>query len=102
MLFSVRMKGEQDMRKVYYIPDAPLMKGCRGMHVDRLQYALDGVFKYRGKNKISKIEPSYYGDETVSNIKTFQAAQGIKITGIYDHMTRQKLREVLHADKCME
>lgn len=81
------------MKKYIYIPDAPLKKGDRGMHVDRLQYALDTILKYRGKNKTSAIEPAYFGDTTMHRLASFQAAQGIKITGVYDSLTRQKLRE---------
>lgn len=77
------------------LPDAPLSKGDKGMHVDRLHHCIDNILKYKGKNKTSSLEPSYYGDITRDRILSFQAAQGIRTTGIYDKLTRQKLREAL-------
>ena len=75
------------------IPDAPLVRGDRGMQVDNLQNILKYILKYK-----KDPEPSYFGIFTEDKIKAIQERLGIKITGIYDHMTRTKLREVLHGN----
>lgn len=76
------------------LPDAPLIVGARGMHVDRLQVCLDTILKYRGKKKLQSMEPSYYGPATMEAVNRFQREQNIK-EGFYDKTTRQRLREVI-------
>ena len=75
------------------IPDAPLARGDRGMHVDNLQNILKYIFKYK-----KEPEPSYFGRFTQDRVMALQDKLGIKITGYYDYMTRTKLREVLHGN----
>lgn len=78
-----------------YIPDAPLNLKDRGMQTERLQMCLDNILKYKGKNKLMSLEPAYFGSNTAEALKVFQDMQGIRATGNYDALTRQKLREVI-------
>ena len=82
----------------FNIPDAPLNLSERGMQTERLQLCLDHILKYKGKNKLSCLEPAYFGPATFEAVKIFQEKAGIKISGNYDATTRQKLREAIDAD----
>lgn len=77
------------------LPDYPIKAGDRSLQVARLQACLDAIYKFKGKNKLESSEPSYMGDNTIRALKSFQASQEMHITGVYDRLTRQKLRELL-------
>lgn len=77
------------------LPNATLMPKDMGLGVSRLHACMDYIYKLKGKNKLESIEPGYYGINTLITIKRFQEDNNIHITGIYDKLTRQKLREVL-------
>lgn len=80
------------------LPDYPIRKGDRGLNVARLQACLDTIYKRKGKKKLESIEPSYMGLDTMELLYHFQTDKEIRATGEYDRLTRQKLREVIHAD----
>ena len=75
------------------IPDAPLKMGARGIQVDNLQAILKYILKYK-----KEPEPSYYGRFTEDKVKVIQENLGIRISGVYDNMTRSTLREALHGN----
>lgn len=77
------------------LPNYPIRQGDRGLDVARLQAILDVIYKRKGKKKLQSLEPSYFGYETRDLILHFQAEHDIKLTGVYDHLTRQKIRETL-------
>lgn len=77
------------------LPDYPIKHGDRGLNVARLQLCLDTIYKRKGKKKLESLEPSLMGYETVQLLYHFQADNGIRATGVYDRLTRQKLREVI-------
>lgn len=78
----------------FIIPD--VCKPCdRSMDVERLQQCLDYILKFKGKKKLESIEPAYYGTETAEAVYAFQALHEIPATGIFNHLTRTKLREVI-------
>lgn len=80
------------------LPDYPIYKGDRGLSVSRLQACFDVIYKFKGKKKLESIEPAYCGDITLNVLKDFQESQEIRISGVYDRLTRQKLREVINAN----
>ena len=83
-------------KKIYQLPDAPLAPGDKGMHVDRLQEALDKVLKLRGKNRLRVREPGWYSIGTSTAVYRFRDEAGIRADFDFDALTRQKLREALH------
>ena len=78
----------------FIIPDV-CMPNDRSMDVERLQKCLDHIFKLKGKKKLESIEPAYYGFQTKFYVKKFQFDQMIRADGVFDHLTRTKLREVI-------
>lgn len=84
-------------KKIYQLPDAPLSPGDKGMHVDRLQEALDKVLKLRGKNRLRVREPGWYSIGTSTAVYRFRDEAGIRADFDFDTTTRNKLREALHA-----
>lgn len=90
------------MPKFYYeLPDAPLMYGDKGMHVDRLQWCLDHALKLTKRKRTAYKEASRYGRYTETQIAYFQTKYDIKCSGIFDNWTRAKLKEVLDADNVL-
>ena len=79
----------------FIIPDALLKPGDRGMQVERLQICLDYILKYKGKKKLSSIEPAYFGSETRLALREFRIIVNIGGFGDYDALARQKLREAI-------
>ena len=75
------------------LPDAPLKRNDRGMGVDNLQTILKYILKYK-----KEPDKAYFGTFTEEKVKALQEKLGVRITGIYDDMTRTKLREVLHGN----
>lgn len=84
-------------KKIYQLPDAPLSPGDKGMHVDRLQEALDKVLKLRGKNRLRVREPGWYSIGTSTAVYRFRDESGIRADFEFDKQAREKLREALHA-----
>lgn len=80
------------------LPNYPIRKGDRGLDVSRLQACLDMLYKRKGKKKLEALEPAYMGSYTMELLYHFQTEKEIRATGEYDRITRQKLREVIHAD----
>ena len=78
----------------YIIPDI-CKPGDRSMDVERLQNCLDYVLKFKGKKKLQSIEPAYYGIDTSQAVYAFQKLQEIPANGIFNHLTRTKLREAI-------
>lgn len=78
----------------FIIPDT-CKTGDRSMDVERLQKCLDHILKFKGKKKLESIEPAYYGIETAQAVYAFQELQQIPANGIFNHLTRTKLREVI-------
>ena len=83
------------MKFYYELPDAPLMYGDKGMQVDRLQWCLDHALGLTKRKRTAYKEAGRYGRWTETNVAFFQTQQGIKCSGVFDHWTRAKLREVL-------
>lgn len=83
-------------KKIYQLPDAPLSPGDKGMHVDRLQEALDHVLKLRGKNRLRVREPGWYSIGTSTAVYRFRDEAGIRADFDFDKQAREKLREALH------
>lgn len=84
--------------KALVLPDAPLQYGDRGMDAERLQLALEHIYKLKGKKKITYNEPSYFGLLTMKYLVDFQQGHmtGIPVRrGVFDKTTRQIMREVL-------
>lgn len=77
------------------LPDYPINKGDRGLNVARLQACFDYIYKHKGNKKLQSLEPSYMGSYTYIDLLAFQEENKIRKTGIYDKLTRQKLREVI-------
>ena len=83
-------------RKELTLPNSPLMRGDSGLDVIRLQECLDNILKLKGKKKLQSIEPNHFGLATEAAVKAFQIQQfTIRTSGIYDKMTRAKLREAI-------
>ena len=83
-------------KKIFQLPNAPLRRGDKGMHVDRLQEALDRVLKYKGKTQLQKTEKGWYGVRTAIAVYAFRDKMGIKADFDFDDQSREKLREVLN------
>lgn len=82
-------------KKIYQLPNAPLKRGDKGMHVVRLQEALDLILKYKGKTQLQKTEKGWYGVRTAIAVYKFRDDSGIRADFDFDETARQKLREVL-------
>lgn len=83
-------------KKIYQLPNAPLKRGDKGMHVQFLQEALDHILKYRVKDRLQKTERGWYGVRTAIAVYKFRLDYGIAADFDFDKQTREKLREVLH------
>ena len=74
------------------VPDSPLKRGDRSLGVMYLQTALQYI--YKDKHDVIK-ENGYFGPETETKLRKFQADNKIHIDGRYTDLTRRVLREVL-------
>lgn len=85
-------------KKIYQLPMKTLKPGDKGLAVFQLQDTLDHILKNRGKNRLTFKEPARYGVSTSTAVYAFCDMYGIRATFDFDISTRNKLREVLHAD----
>lgn len=85
-------------KKIYQLPMKTLKPGDKGLAVMQLQQTLDHILKYKGKNRLLLREPGFYGIGTSAAVYSFCDQNDIRCTFDFDISTRNKLREVLHAD----